>query len=101
MDGLAHRHSAELRFADDGAVKLRDRRYPFTLAPSVFYPIGIVLFFGLGLVLDDAPLWVSPLAQLPVLAACMYYVSKAPSTDGRKGEGTSRWGAGRPDERWH
>jgi hypothetical protein len=86
-------------------VKLRDRRYLFGLTPWAFFPLWLALGVGLSWSLDDAPLWLRIVVIGPISWTMPFYMARMPFVARiarRRGSGgTSRWGDGRPDERWN
>lgn len=85
-------------------MRLRDERYLFHLTPWVFFPVWLAAGVALGWLLEDAPFWLRVLIGAPVGWTMPFYMIRMPffaRFAERRWSGTSLWGDGRPDERWH
>ncbi|MGY2127017.1 hypothetical protein [Blastococcus sp. SYSU DS0617] len=85
-------------------MRLRDPRYLFGVRPWVFFPAWFALGSTLGWLLDGAPVWLRLLVLAPVGWTMPFYVARMPwitrlSPHARR-DGTSRWRAGPPGDRW-
>ena len=86
------------------AVRLRDERYLFHLSPWVYFPLYLGAGVALGWLLEDAPFWLQVLVAAPIGWTLPFYIIRMTwfaCLTARRWSGTSRWGAGRSDNRWH